>query len=139
MWASTVGAVALLLLLQCDGLIIRGLSKSRSSIMSSSTSLSLFDRRLQSTYDSITSRHALSSISSLVVALLSSPAIAAATEAPVSVFEDPAIAKQVVGALVVGVAWIVPYFVLNVIIAPKIGLIVEDEETELKNKTRDFF
>lgn len=75
-----------------------------------------------------------------IVAAFLSPSIASAVEAvPVSVFEDPAIAKQVVGALVVGFAWIIPYFVLNVIIAPKIGLIEEDPKTELKNKTRDFF
>ena len=75
-----------------------------------------------------------------ITATILSPSIVRAAEAvPVSVFEDPAIAKQVVGALIVGFAWIIPYFVLNVIIAPKIGLIVEDPKTELKNKTRDFF
>lgn len=140
MWALTVGAAALLLIAQSEGLILRGLPNSRTSISSSSTRLSLFDGRLKSTCDSFIARHSISSLSVILAALIASPALAgAAVEAPVSVFEDPAIAKQVVGGLVVGVAWIVPYFILNVIIAPKIGLIEADPETELKNKTRDFF
>jgi hypothetical protein len=140
MWALTVGAVALLFLVHSDGLIIRGLPNSRTSISSSSTRLSLFDGKLQSTCDSLIARTSIPSITLLLAALLASPAMAgAAVEAPVSVFEDPAIAKQVIGGLVVGVAWIVPYFILNVIIAPKIGLIEEDPATDLKNKTRDFF
>lgn len=140
MWALTVGAAALLFIAQSEGLILRGLPNSRMSILSSSTRLSSFDGRLRSTCDSFIARHSISSINLLLAALIASPALAgAAVEAPVSVFEDPAIAKQVVGGLVVGVAWIVPYFILNVIIAPKIGLIEADPETELKNKTRDFF
>lgn len=140
MWALTLGAIALLFIAQSDGLIIRGQPNSRMSILSSSTRLSLFDGRLQSSCDSFIARHSVPSLTLLLAALLASPAIAgAAVEAPVSVFEDPAIAKQVVGGLVVGVAWIVPYFILNVIIAPKIGLIEEDPETEIKNKTKDFF
>jgi hypothetical protein len=140
MWSLPFGAFALLFLAHSDGFTIRGLPNYRTSILSSSTRLCLFDGKLQSTCDSFIVRHSIPSISLLLAALLASPAIAgAAVEAPVSVFEDPAIAKQVVGGLVVGVAWIVPYFVLNVIIAPKIGLIEEDPETELKNTTRDFF
>ena len=83
-----------------------------------------------------------SSIFSSIVAanvflVLFAPQFARAAE--VSVFEDPALLKQALGGLVVGLAWIVPYFVFNVIIAPRIGLIVEDETTEEKNKNRDFF
>ena len=93
--------------------------------------------RTRSTYNGA---NPLMSAYGLIAATFLSPSIVRAAEAvPVSVFEDPAIAKQVVGALIVGFAWIIPYFVLNVIIAPKIGLIVEDPKTELKNKTRDFF
>ena len=83
-----------------------------------------------------------SSISSSIVAanvflVLFVPQFARAAE--VSVFEDPALLKQALGGLVVGLAWIVPYFVFNVIIAPRIGLIVEDEITDEKNKNRYFF
>ena len=72
-----------------------------------------------------------------VLLVLFAPQFARAAE--VSVFEDPALLKQALGGLVVGLAWIVPYFVFNVIIAPRIGLLVEDEMTEEKNKNRDFF
>ena len=71
------------------------------------------------------------------ILMLFAPEFARAAE--VSIFEDPAVLKQALGGLVVGVAWIVPYFVFNVIIAPKIGLIEEDKATEEKNKNRDYF
>ena len=72
--------------------------------------------------------------------VLFGPTIAGAAEgAPVEVFTDPAILKQTIGALVVGVAWIIPYLIFNLIIAPKLGMIVEDPVTEAKNKNRDFF
>lgn len=104
------------------------------------TQICLFDEKADvMSNPSIPARVMLSLPSLLATFFLCTSTAFAAEAAPISVFEDPAVAKQVVGGLVVGVAWIIPYFILNVIIAPKIGLIEEDSATELKNKTRDFF
>ena len=71
---------------------------------------------------------------------LLAPSIAGAVDAaPIDVFTDPAILKQAIGGLVVGVAWIVPYLIFNLIIAPKMGLVVDDPVNEAKNENRDFF
>lgn len=125
--------------------LVRGFTSSR--ILKSAnfarkvpTQICLFDEKADVLDDpSIPARAMLSLPSLLATFFLCTSSALAAEAAPISIFEDPAVAKQVVGGLVVGVAWIIPYFILNVIIAPKIGLIEEDQATELNNKTRDFF
>ena len=124
--------------------LVRGFSSSRFLISPnlarrSPTQICLFNNEPDVLSSPSIPARVMLSLPSLLAAFLLSSSAFAAEAAPISIFEDPAVAKQVVGGLVVGVAWIVPYFILNVIIAPRVGLIEEDPATELKNKTRDFF
>lgn len=124
--------------------LVRGFSSSRILRLPNlarkiPTQICLFNNEPDVLSSPSTPARVMLSLPSLLAAFFLSSSAFAAEAAPISIFEDPAVAKQVVGGLVVGVAWIVPYFILNVIIAPKIGLIEEDPATELKNKTRDFF
>jgi len=85
---------------------------------------------------SVLSRISLVS-TSLFIAL--QPTIALADPKAVSVFEDEKLLRQV-GLGVGAVAFsIIPYFIFNLIIAPKMGLVVEDTKGEERNKNRDYF
>lgn len=67
------------------------------------------------------------------------PTIALADPKALSVFEDEKLLRQVglgLGAIAFS---IIPYFVFNLIIAPKLGLVVEDKAGEDRNNNRDYF